>query len=67
VKKGTLLFAEIIAVSGSKSTLKLFTTAETNQPLSITYNGLQVGQVIQVEVKDVSGKGKISAVGFKAF
>ena len=67
VKKGTPLNAEVTAVTGAKATLKLYVTAEVNQPMSITYNGLTVGDFLAVEVKDVSGKGKIMAVGFKRF
>ncbi|GAB2596445.1 type III-A CRISPR-associated RAMP protein Csm5 [Spirosoma areae] len=65
-KKGIPVNAEVVAVSGAKATLKLYVTGQETERLFLVYNGLSVGDFLSVEIRDVSGKGKIMAVGFKA-
>lgn len=64
LKKGSIINAEIIKVVGKVNTLKLY-VANYDKVIVLTYLGLEVGQVIEVSVKDISGKGIVMAVDFK--
>lgn len=69
VKKGDIIDAEVTKVEGGKTaTLKFYATGQdSNDNRKINYNGIQVGQIIQVQVNNIAGNGFIVAVEFKKF
>ncbi|MER0439751.1 type III-A CRISPR-associated RAMP protein Csm5 [Emticicia sp. W12TSBA100-4] len=69
IKKGDIIDAEVVKVEGGKTaTLKFYAAGqETNTFRKINYNGIQVGQIIQVQVNNIAGNGAIVAVEFKKF
>lgn len=69
LKKGSIIDAEVIKVEGGKSaTLKFYANGqELNMFRKINYNGIQVGQIIKVQVNNIGGNGAIVAVEFKGF
>ncbi len=56
---------QILSVSGNKVKLKLYTPDQSKNIEDFTYNGLQMGQILQVKVKAISNSnGLIVALDF---
>lgn len=64
LKKGSLINAEVMKISGKTNTLKLY-ALNHEKTVDLIYLGLSVGQIIEISVKDISGKGIVLAVDFK--
>lgn len=69
IRKGDIIDAEVVKVEGGKTaTLKFYAIGqETNTSRKINYNGIQVGEILQVQVNNIAGNGAIVAVEFKKF
>lgn len=64
LKKGSIINAEVTKVVGKVNTLRLY-AVNHEKTVDLTYLGLTVGQIIEISVKDISGKGIVMAVDFK--
>lgn len=69
IKKGDVIDAKVTKVEGGKTaTLKFYAAGqESNNTRKVNYNGIKVGQIIQVQINSIAGNGFIVAVEFKKF
>jgi hypothetical protein len=65
LKKASVIDAEVVNITGNVAKIKLYIPGHENHLVELRYAGLQIGQTLEVEVKDISKKGVVSAVGFK--
>ena len=56
IKKGSVVDAEVVAVNGSKVTLRLYVAGHDTDRPTITYNGLTVGRILVVTKDDLQNK-----------
>jgi CRISPR-associated protein Csm5 len=64
LKRASVIDAEVINITGNVAKIKLYVPDHENRLFELRYAGLQIGQTLEVEVKDISGKGIVLAVGF---
>jgi hypothetical protein len=65
LKRASVIDAEVVNITGNVAKIKLYIPGHENRLFELRYAGLQIGQTLEVEVKDISGKGVVLAVGFK--
>jgi len=65
LKRASVIDAEVMNITGNIAKIKLYVPGHENRLFELRYAGLQIGQTLEVEVKDISGKGIVLAVGFR--